>query len=342
MMPSTSTQTPLLTTSITNPGPLSLATLTHYLLLVRQSATEYVMMRETTWWPVIILRLIFNLAFIVASMCVMIASLHEAPPVHLRVWIVGYAIKCGVHGVIVGLECKRKWDRVWISGGDQISEAARDEISGSGRDGEEVVVLNVDPEEVHLDPADTVLSFFWWIIGFFWIYVVGQNLSHDSPQLYWLCVTFLVFDAFIAVIYIAVACVVGFAVCFCLPCMLVILHAVTDDQEEEIEDCIRSLPKYKFQRTGVFCEKQNEEIQESTCGKMIECKSDTPTEHVVYLEDAVCCICLSAYEDGKVLRRLPCGHHFHSACIVRWLYHNPTCPLCKSNVFNNGNYSGKS
>ncbi|KAK1359698.1 RING-type domain-containing protein [Heracleum sosnowskyi] len=235
-----------------------------------------------------------------------------------------------------------------VSNGDQTSEAVRDENSGSERDGEEVV-LNVDPEEFlqdHqdqitssvakcLDSADAVLPFFWWIIGFFWIYVVGQNLSHDSAQLYWLCVTFLVFDAFIVVIYIFVECVVGLAICVCLPCMLSILYSMTD-QEEEIEDCIQSLPKYKFQRTGVFYEKQigdsqNEEIQESPREKMIECNTNKPTEHVLSLEDAV---------NGNVLRRLPCHHHFHSACIGRWLYLHATCLLCKANVLNYVNYIG--
>ena len=45
-----------------------------------------------------------------------------------------------------------------------------------------------------------------------------------------------------------------------------------------------------------------------------------------------CCICLLPYEDGVELRGLPCGHHFHSACVDRWLKMNSTCPLCKYNV----------
>ncbi|XP_074330763.1 E3 ubiquitin-protein ligase At1g12760-like isoform X2 [Apium graveolens] len=356
MMPATSTHSlPLLTTMVTSHGstnrPWNLATLTHYLCRSssRQSGAviENLEQLQTACWPATVMFLLLcKMAFIVASIYVMIAShVNEDPDqVQFRVWVVGYAIKCCVHGVWIGLECKKKWDRLWISDSES-SEAAREENLGSD---ERDVVLNIDPVDVvqndheeeqtsvamHLDFVDTMLSFIWWIIGFYWIYIGGQSLIHDSLQLYWLCITFLLFDALIVVIHIAVACIVGLAACFSLPCVLAFLYSMTN-QEEEIEDCIQRLPKYKFQKTGVFSESQNEEIQESPCGKMIEYNTDTPNEHVLPLEDAVCCICLSAYEDGKVLRRLPCHHHFHSACIVRWLYLNSTCPLCKTtNIFN--------
>lgn len=45
-----------------------------------------------------------------------------------------------------------------------------------------------------------------------------------------------------------------------------------------------------------------------------------------------CCICLSQYEDGVDLHTLPCNHHFHANCIVKWLKMNATCPLCKYNI----------
>lgn len=45
-----------------------------------------------------------------------------------------------------------------------------------------------------------------------------------------------------------------------------------------------------------------------------------------------CCICLSSYEDGAELHALPCNHHFHCTCIVKWLKMNATCPLCKYNI----------
>ena len=46
-----------------------------------------------------------------------------------------------------------------------------------------------------------------------------------------------------------------------------------------------------------------------------------------------CMICLSDFEDGELLRRLPCTHVFHKVCIDEWLLHRSTsCCLCKADV----------
>lgn len=107
-----------------------------------------------------------------------------------------------------------------------------------------------------------MFSFIWWIIGFYWVDAGGQDLGQDSPQLYWfvsgtaqckispffvlcmrsvqapfdcfygyicrLCITFLILDVVFVVICVAVACLIGIAVCFCLPCIIAILYALTD------------------------------------------------------------------------------------------------------------------
>lgn len=111
----------------------------------------------------------------------------------------------------------------------------------------------------HLESANTMFSFIWWVIGFYWVSAGGQTLSSDSPQLYWyclffslkvlsfgdclfefvtlvcffltcrLCIIFLGFDVFFVVFCVALACVVGLAVCCCLPCIIAILYAVADE-----------------------------------------------------------------------------------------------------------------
>jgi len=42
-----------------------------------------------------------------------------------------------------------------------------------------------------------------------------------------------------------------------------------------------------------------------------------------------CTVCISEYEDGESLRKLPCGHKFHVECIDTWMDSNITCPICK-------------
>lgn len=38
----------------------------------------------------------------------------------------------------------------------------------------------------HIETVNTMLSFIWWIVGFYWVTAGGQSLTRDSPQLYWL------------------------------------------------------------------------------------------------------------------------------------------------------------
>jgi len=45
-----------------------------------------------------------------------------------------------------------------------------------------------------------------------------------------------------------------------------------------------------------------------------------------------CRVCLSEYEDGDVLRTLPCFHRYHAECIDRWLVRDNKCPMCKHEI----------
>lgn len=45
------------------------------------------------------------------------------------------------------------------------------------------------------------------------------------------------------------------------------------------------------------------------------------------LEETSCSICLDDFSDGQRVRKLPCGHVFHIACVDAWLKRTATCPL---------------
>ncbi|RDX88005.1 E3 ubiquitin-protein ligase, partial [Mucuna pruriens] len=341
-------------------------------MLVREAAAEQLEERQSDWAyskPVVVLDIVWNLAFVVVAGTVLVLSASEAPGMPLRLWIVGYAMQCVLHMVCVCVEYRRRrrhqsasvsvQDRVGSSSGNLSFSSREGSASGSAQ---YVSLGQLDEEGTsvakHLESANTMFSFIWWIIGFYWVSSGGQALAQDSPQLYWfvlpvsliqifntfdrtymlcrLCIIFLGFDVFFVVFCVALACIIGIAVCCCLPCIIALLYAVADQEGASKED-IEQLSKFKFRRI-----ESNEKLTRTTIpgpvgGIMTECQADSPIEHVLAEEDAECCICLSSYDDGVELRELPCGHHFHCVCVDKWLYINATCPLCKYNILKSSN-----
>ncbi|TKY55338.1 E3 ubiquitin-protein ligase [Spatholobus suberectus] len=309
-------------------------------MVVREAAAEQLEERQSDWAyskPVVVLDILWNFTFVVAAATVFVLSRDENPNMPLRLWISGYALQCVLHVVCVCVEYRRRWRRR-----EQATAAAAFAGGGSGDlssgsmdgSGQYVSLAPFEDDGVsvakHLESANTMFSFLWWVVGFYWVSADSQALVRDSPQLYWLCIVFLGFDVFFVVFCIALACIIGIAVCCCLPCIIALLYAVADQEGASKED-IEQLSKFQFQRTETD-EKLAGNIQGAAGGIMTECSADSPIEHVLSDEDAECCICLSAYDDGVELRQLPCGHHFHCTCVDKWLYINATCPLCKYNI----------
>jgi hypothetical protein len=55
-----------------------------------------------------------------------------------------------------------------------------------------------------------------------------------------------------------------------------------------------------------------------------------PSEELAFEEK--CSIC---HETLLVARRVQCGHVFHMKCLYSWLKNHPTCPMCRSQVWEN-------
>ncbi|KAI9204428.1 uncharacterized protein BJ171DRAFT_505819 [Polychytrium aggregatum] len=49
-------------------------------------------------------------------------------------------------------------------------------------------------------------------------------------------------------------------------------------------------------------------------------------------DDSRCTICLTEFEVGEMLKRLPCTHAYHGECINRWLRMHEQCPICRISV----------
>lgn len=107
---------------------------------VRESAAEELEERQSGWAysrPVIVLDVLWNLAFIGSGVAVLALSLDEEPSEPLRLWVAGYALQCLVHvGCVVAEYWRRRGESAeagrWESSADWSSS------SSSGSDGEDV------------------------------------------------------------------------------------------------------------------------------------------------------------------------------------------------------------
>ena len=45
-----------------------------------------------------------------------------------------------------------------------------------------------------------------------------------------------------------------------------------------------------------------------------------------------CAVCQEAFKEGEEMRRLPCLHQFHAACVDPWLARHLRCPLCNTDI----------
>ena len=83
-------------------------------MLVRETAARELEERRADWgysMPVVALDMMWNTAFVVVSVVMLIVTAHERPNTPIRLWICGYALQCFVHVVLVGLEYRRRTAR---------------------------------------------------------------------------------------------------------------------------------------------------------------------------------------------------------------------------------------
>ncbi|KAI4348556.1 hypothetical protein L6164_009266 [Bauhinia variegata] len=262
--------------------------------------------------PILVLDLLWNLAFVLVTAGVLLSTLTECPSTPLRHWLCGYAFECILHIGFVYFEYRRRTNDYHAAEvGPSSSHQSRNSIMKK------------------LESMNTLASSVWWVFGFYWIIMGGQALLQDCPRLYWLTVVFLAFDVFFIIFCIGMACIIFFAF-FCFVPIVALAYAIKMREGASDED-IRSLPKYRFSQSNLLVMVDDNQKQ-VVKARMDTDNSNFASEISLHTDDSECCICLSPYVDGTELYRLPCTHHFHCGCISRWLRTKATCPLCKFDI----------
>ncbi|KAE8662075.1 E3 ubiquitin-protein ligase [Hibiscus syriacus] len=246
-------------------------------MLVRETAAEQLEERQSDWAyskPVVVLDIIWNFAFVVVSVGVMFFSRDERPEMPLRLWIIGYASQCLLHMVCVCVEYRRR--RRQQSLGYRPINAGEEGIPSprSRVDSEQYVSLAQLEENsgrLHATIEELEIGLCFLVIS--GLQLGGQALARSSPQLYWLCIIFLGFDVFFVVFCVALACIIGIAVCCCLPCIIAILYVA--DQEGATKEDIDQLSKFKFRKTDDNG-KSAGDVQGPVGGIMTECGTIPP------------------------------------------------------------------
>jgi len=93
-----------------------------------------------------------------------------------------------------------------------------------------------------------------------------------------------------------------------------------DTTELLSEEQVMALPEFKYDASFDEENPSSEEL------KIMEMKK---------MCNSTCSICIDDFEKDEMLRVLPCGHMYHTECILPWLTTRaPNCPMCKDNIDN--------
>ncbi|XP_027072780.1 E3 ubiquitin-protein ligase At1g63170-like [Coffea arabica] len=310
---------------------------------------------NTVLW--ISLELVFTVGQIIAALVVLYLSRRENPQTPLFAWVVGYAAGCALslplyywryihsnqitdqrstqsrQGSRRGNSTSEPNSYITISLTRSSEEEAGQNTSTGAWNGQNNGAPNARVS-ILMDHFKMALDCFfavWFVVGNVWIFG-GHSSSSDAPNLYRLCLVFLTFSC----IGYAMPFILCGMICCCLPCIIHIL-GVREDMNGvrgATEESINALPKYKFNL------KRNRSSSSGDSSSGFEeggfLAAGTEKERAISGEDAVCCICLTKYEDDDELRELPCSHFFHTECVDKWLKINASCPLCKFEIGGGG------
>ncbi|CAH9102001.1 unnamed protein product [Cuscuta epithymum] len=285
------------------------------------------------------IELSFTLGKIIAAIVVLSISRHEKPRTPLFAWVVGYAVGCAAslpllywryhhRGQATGRGPAQGSRRVSSTSDPNsyitfsLTQSSEDEGGHNATDNDEARNARIVAFTSHFKMALDCFFAVWFVVGNVWIFG-GHSSSSDAPNLYRLCIVFLTFSC----IGYAMPFILCAMICCCLPCIISFLGVREDmnGMRGATEECINALPTYKFRPR-----KNGENGSGAEGAGFLEAGMDK--ERSISGEDAVCCICLSNYEEDDEVRELTCSHFFHTECVDKWLRLNASCPLCKCEI----------
>ncbi|KAI8899542.1 hypothetical protein BC833DRAFT_585385 [Globomyces pollinis-pini] len=184
----------------------------------------------------------------------------------------------------------------------------------------------------------------------FKVYGLGVLLEHSRLQV--ICLSI-----FLVVVAITISTPVLFAVLAFCSLLCIKIYQVVENMRDRYEaraaelaetnlaELIQSFPIFWY-RTQPPEEKNKppviavvnpkKPIKRFRMFKLFQTRNKTNSEDRQYLsvpeEDAMCAICIGEYRDDDLIRQLGCNHHFHVACIDKWLHIHARCPMCVKDI----------
>ncbi|KXS15822.1 hypothetical protein M427DRAFT_309417 [Gonapodya prolifera JEL478] len=105
--------------------------------------------------------------------------------------------------------------------------------------------------------------------------------------------------------------------------------AVTSPSRAPSLRSVRSLPTGTLGTLSIF-RGLRRTATDAEGGPNLELATRRSREEDVDLDPILCAICLDTYEEGCVVRDLPCGHTYHGSCVDPWLVSQSCgCPTCR-------------
>jgi hypothetical protein len=106
------------------------------------------------------------------------------------------------------------------------------------------------------------------------------------------------------------------------PSWVVMAPSLDEMDEDEVEAESFNMPQPPRQQSGLVAATR----LPSTTYEQVTSTTEQPPK------DDTCPICLMKFQDGHIVRELPCNHIFHDGCVLQWFVKDDRCPKCRANI----------